>query len=828
MFYTSGALVSVALMLSAFPALSAERAPSGAELMRALDRLSVVGNVLYVAAHPDDENTRMLAWLVHGKKVRAGYLSLTRGEGGQNLIGRDLSPLLGVIRTDELLAARALDGAEQWFTRARDFGYSKNPEETLAIWDHEAILSDVVWVIRRFRPDVIVTRFSPFRRDTHGHHTASAQLAVEAFSAAADPRRFPEQLQRGVSPWQAKRIVWNRSNFGSMTPTAAELPKLITHDVGGYDPLLGVSYGELAADSRSMHKSQGFGVAKSRGESLEYFEGLGGAAAKHSIFDDIDLGWSRVPGGARIGAEIGKIRAAFRVEAPHESVPALLKLRAAIDALPDSVYKQQKLEEVSNLIVGALGLFAEANVSDSVGVPGDPVTIKLTALNRSPIPVTLKNLQWPDGVLARVVEPLTRNQPREFTRDLELKIEQSYSQPYWLAHLPERGHWTVPDPNLIGQPAAPPLEVGFVFEIGSQALGVRRPLVYKWVDPVAGERQRAFEVLPPVTVNPRTRLLVFGHAAPKPLVVALQAHRDEVHGELTPALPSGWRVEPGTQHFDLRQKGDEVELIFRVVPPAAESTASARLIAKLDSLEIARGLVQLEYPHIPIETLTPEAEVKLVRVDVRHEKTRIGYIPGAGDEVAEALRQIGYDVTLLTNEDLAHAPLSAFQAIVAGVRAFNVNERLGALHDRLMDYVAGGGTLLVQYNTNNQLSKVPQTIGPEPFKITQRRVTDENAAVEFLDPHHPFLNKPNRLGPRDFADWVQERGLYFASDFGEAYQPLFTMHDVGEAPNRGSLLVARHGKGVFVYTGLALFRQLPAGIAGAYRLIANLLDHGSH
>jgi LmbE family N-acetylglucosaminyl deacetylase len=430
-----------AVTLLCVPGFAATRQQSSSELLRAIDRLGVVGNVLYVAAHPDDENTRLLAWLANDKGVRAGYLSLTRGEGGQNLIGAEQAPLLGLIRTEELLAARGVDRAEQWFTRARDFGYSKTPDETMAIWDHDAILDDVVTVMKKFRPDVVITRFPTGGVETHGHHTASAMLAVEAFG----------KLDASLRP---KRIVWNRFNFGGQAPPTDEQKSLTALDVGGYSAVLGASYGELAAQSRSMHKSQGFGVAPQRGESIEWFKPLGGEAAQKSIFDGIDLTWGRVPGGRKIAEHIARIRAAFAPEAPYKSVPELVALKAEMQSLADHPWKAEKLAEVDELIAGCAGLFSDAAVADYIAVPGGDVALTVTALNRSPTPMRLHEIKLPGGERVAVDKPLDDNKPLKVERTLKLPAETEYTQPYWLASAPEKGHWTVRDPALIGRPAA--------------------------------------------------------------------------------------------------------------------------------------------------------------------------------------------------------------------------------------------------------------------------------------------------------------------------------------------------------------------------------------
>ncbi len=805
-------IVALAVALVGTPALA--RQPSGAELLRGIDKLGVVGNVLYVAAHPDDENTRLLAWLGNAARVRTGYLSLTRGEGGQNLIGPEQAPLLGIIRTDELLAARSVDGAEQHFTRARDFGYSKTPAETLEVWDHDAILDDVVAVMTRFHPDVVITRFPPSGAETHGHHTASAMLAVEAFG------KLPP-------PLQPKRIVWNRFSFGGPPPSQEEQRSLTRLDVGGYDAVLGQSFGELAAQSRSMHKSQGFGVAPSRGEAIEWFRVLAGEPAKKTIFDGIDLTWARVPGGRAVGEHIARIRGAFLVDAPSRSVPELVALEREMAALPDHPWKAEKLAEVDALIAGCLGLWADATVADHVAVPGGEVAITVSAVNRSPAPLRLKELRLPGGTRTAVEQPLEPGKPYEFKQAVTLPAETPLTHPYWLELPPERGHWMVKDAALVGLPKSAPLAAELLFTVAGTTLTLLRPLVYKWVDPVAGERSRALEVLPPVSVDPRASLLVFADVtAAKTLAVRIHANRAGAAGALAPTVPQGWRVEPASIPFTLANKGDERELAFKVHAPDGESSATLRFVATVGGAPISRGVVRIEHPHIPIETLTPAADVKLVRADIKHKRTRIGYIPGAGDEVPEALRQVGYDVTSLNEEQLAHGSLAPYQAIVTGVRAFNVDKRLPYLHDQLMKYVAGGGTLVVQYNTVGGFNpSLTAEMGPAPFKITHTRVTEENAQVRLLEPHHSIVSRPNKLAPRDFDGWVQERGLYFAEDFAPAYAPIFGMHDAGEPERTGGLIVARHGKGAFIYTGLAFFRQLPAGVAGAYRLFANLIDY---
>ena len=795
--------------------------PDGARLERLLDRLLVVGNVLYVAAHPDDENTRLLAFLSNSMQLRTAYLSITRGDGGQNLIGPELGPGLGLIRTQELLAARAQDAAEQLFTRARDFGYSKTPEESLAIWGHDAVLADVVLAIRRFRPDVIMSRFPTDGMDTHGHHIASARLAVEALSLAADPAYMPDAEHRRLGAWKAKRVVWNQTaGFGGATEEQlAAYPRI---DAGGYDPWLGLSYGELAADSRSNHKSQGFGAARRRGPAPEFFRPLAGEAAQKSPFDGIVLDWSRVPGTERLVAELRRARQAFTPAAPEASIPALLAARAELARLPDNPWRAPKLAEIEQALLACAGVFAEAVADKPSTSPGATAAVTFTALLRRPaaarlVAVRIAGREIPVGRDLRAGEPL------ELKEQVRVPADARLTNPAWLELPPTPGLYPVRDPAEAGIPEeAAPLEAEFVFALGDQSISVRRPVAFKWVDPVQGERYRRVEVLPAVTVDPQSSLLLFPDAGARSLSVTLRSVPG-ASGTLSLEVPAGFSTSPAGVPFRLGP-GGEATFSFRVAPPAGAASGVLRAVATADGKRFDRGLRRVDYAHIPIQTWLPPAEVTLARADVAHARTRIGYVPGPGDEVPNALRQAGYQVTLLAPAELAERPLDRFDAVVFGPRAFNVEPRLAALHGPLMAYVESGGTVIVQYLTNNFISGAPPDVGPYPFTIGRGRVTDEAAAVEAAP--HPVLLGPNRIGPSDWEGWVQERGLYFAETWDDRYAAPLSMHDPGEGPLRGALLVARLGKGTFVYTGLSFFRQLPAGVPGAFRLFANLVDHG--
>jgi LmbE family N-acetylglucosaminyl deacetylase len=842
-------LFGVVLALGSMPMERAAHAdpppqPNAAQIKQELRKLGVVGSVLYIAAHPDDENTNLLAYLANERHLRTAYLSLTRGDGGQNLIGAEQGTDLGVIRTQELLAARRIDGAEQFFTRARDFGYSKNPEETLRVWGHDEVLADVVWIVRSFRPDVIITRFSPEATDTHGHHTASALLAREAFDQAANPEFHPEQLQGEVQPWQAQRIFWNRSAW-SIRP-GEDLSDFVRLDVNQYNPLLGLSYGEMAAQSRSMHKSQGFGVAPGRGPIVEYFKLLDEAATgprcRQGLFDGLDLSWSRLQGTGALAGLIEKAERAFVPAAPHKSIPALLRVDAALAAVADASWRTLKQAEVRELILACAGLYAEATAADYRVPPGHALAVTASAINRSPAKIAWRDLRWLGGESAPPTDDASAHLPQALgaasvTRALRVDSAGPLTTPYWLALPPEPGLFRLAADAPLGLPAArPALRAEFDFESGGRTFTVSRDITYQWTDPVAGERYRPVEITPAVSVRPATRVLVLPNAESRPLAVRLRAGAAGTSGTLHLEATAGFSVSPASAAFTLAEVGAEAELTFRVQPVAGAAqprpeAGTLRVVAEVGDGRFRQGVYHIEHEHIPVQVVLASSDVRLVTFPIERVPGKIGYIPGPGDEVAACLRQVGYDVTVFDDTVLAglvagSRVLTPFAAVVVGVRAFNTNPRLRQVQPALLAYVQAGGTLVVQYNTNSRLGPLRGPLGPFPLEIGRERVTDETAAVAFLAPDHRLLVTPNRITGRDFEGWVQERGLYFASSWDPRYQAVLSMADPGEAAQTGALLWARHGRGAFVYTGLAFFRQLPAGVPGAFRLFANLLAAG--
>jgi LmbE family N-acetylglucosaminyl deacetylase len=793
-----------------------------------------------IAAHPDDENTALLAYLSRGRKVRTGYLSLTRGEGGQNLIGAEQGDALGIIRTEELLAARRIDGAEQFFTRAVDFGFTKTPEETFQKWGREKILSDVVWVVRRFRPDVIILRFSGTPRDGHGQHQVSAILGREAFTAAADPKRFPEQLQ-WVQPWQAKRLMWNPGAFTKEQREEVEkMPNRIVVDPGEYDPVLGHSYAEIAGMSRSMHRSQGMGAAERKGSAKDSLVTQAGPVATHDIFDGIDISWSRVPGGSPVGDMLAQAAKSFDPGNPDRVVPLLLNAQKAMASLPKPL-PEGKPKDLSEAIALCSGLWLDAAADKYAVTPGGGIKLDATALSRNRLAVQVTSIDIegiapaiaPAATKSKFGEVLPFNDPQVFTLTATIGEHQPLSQPYWLVEPKQGDTYTIPNQLEVGLPENPPLfKAHFHLRIESENVEVVRPVEYRYIERAQGELTRPVIVEPPIALQWSEAAMLFPQGAAKTAGLQVQANIAKADGEVRIQTPPGWRISANSEHFQLVDAGQQSALSFELTPPAGDAQGVLQASAQLGDQTITTGMETISYPHIPPQVLFPPASARLVRADVRLLPKIIGYVVGAGDEVPHALQQLGADVILLGPDELAGGNLGRFDAIVTGVRAYNVRADLRANQSRLLDYVKNGGTLLVQYNVADGQNPFGGTttllanIGPYPLTISTERVTVEEAPVQFPDPTSPLLHQPNQITARDFDGWIQERGLYFASKWDDRYQPLFETHDPGQKPQAGGTLYTRYGKGAYVFTALSWFRELPAGVPGAFRIFANLLSAG--
>jgi LmbE family N-acetylglucosaminyl deacetylase len=780
----------------------APKSYTSSEILLQLKKLNTVGSVLYIAAHPDDENTRLIAYLANEKCLRTGYLSLTRGDGGQNLIGPEQGIELGMIRTQELLVARRIDGGEQYFTRAYDFGFSKNPEETFTKWSHDSILSDMVWVIRNFRPDIIITRFATDGSGGHGHHTASAMLAEEAFDAASDPTRFPEQLQY-VSVWKTRRMFWNVST--RFANPNADMSPYIKLDVGGYNPLLGKSYGEIAAESRSMHKSQGFGSAKQRGESLEFFKPLKGDTANLStIFNGIDFTWKRTNVGDKIGNKILEMIKGFRIDEPDFISYKLINLNNLINE-KEYPYHANLL---SKILLNCNGFFRESTVNN----PNFAINENIKVLHG----MIIRNFQ----------DVFIKPKSNIFNTDTTFFNSKEITSPYWLFNPLKNNMFEINDRKklLKNELQEPIIESEHALKYYQKGIKYKVPIQYKWVDPEKGELYRPLVITPPVMINLTQKSFVFTDEKPKEIKVIVKAGKDNIQTKIKATLPQGWIIEPAFVNISLPKKGDEQIISFLIKPSNNSTIETIQFTAEIDGISHTKGIKEIKYDHIPVQTWFPEAEAKLVKVDVKKTFNTVGYIQGAGDEVPASLEQMGYKVVMITDEQLQNGNLNEFPAIVLGVRAFNTNEKLQQYKQRVFDFVKEGGNLIVQYNTNSFFGPLKDQISPVPFKLSRDRVTIEEAPVKFLLPEHPVLNFPNKITNTDFDGWIQERGIYFATEMDSSFECPLSMNDPGEKPNKGSLIIAKYGKGNYVYTGLGFFRELPAGVPGAYRLFANLLS----
>ena len=819
---------------------------SSSELLLQLKKLNTVGSVLYIAAHPDDENTRLIAYLANEKCLRTGYLSLTRGDGGQNLIGSEQGIELGIIRTQELLAARRVDGGEQFFTRAYDFGYSKTPLETFNKWNHDSILGDMVWAIRNFRPDIIITRFATDGSGGHGHHTASAILAEEAFDAAADPTKFPEQLAY-VSVWKTRRLFWNVST--RFQNPNADMSPYIKMDVGGYNPLIGKSYGEIAAESRSMHKSQGFGSARQRGESLEFFKPIkGDTTGLKTIFDGIDFTWKRVVGSEMLSDSLPEIIKSFDPTIPSLTVKRLLMYK--------NLFTGNTAIGFDEIIASLSGLVVEANAEQPYYSKGDSIRFTLSTINRSNQDMKVSNEligNYLSDFNIPVQNYIDAKTKVKFKPEFQLKnnvltttklfgfVQIPFENNFFYSNGIKNNFYVAPNylKRQMPEQLLTPFIINFI-DVDYQKISYQKQLMYKSVDPEKGELLRPMIITPPVLINLENNVLIFNDNLPKEVTVNLKAMRDSVSGLIRIATPQGWFVE-GKENsmkkylkvseeygraFSINKKG-ETEVVHLVIyPPKTESYSSITINAEIKNDSYSLGMKEIKYDHIPVQTLFTKAEAKLIRLDVKHKLKKIGYIPGAGDEVQPCLMQIGYEVTTITDDYLAKGDLSKFEAIVTGIRAYNTNDKLSDYKQRLMEYVKNGGNLIVQYNTNSFAGPLKADLGPYKFKITRDRITDEEAKVTFDIPDHAVFNKPNKITSTDFEGWIQERSIYHAGDWDANFVAPISMNDPGEKPNKGALIIAKYGKGNYIYTGLVFFRELPAGVPGAYRLFVNLIELG--
>ena len=885
-------LAAAALIVLVAPSPAQRMFPGEIEIRQALERLNTLGSVMMIGAHPDDDREVVLAYLARGRHVRTAYLALTRGEGGQNLIGPEQGDELGIIRTQELLASRKIEHSEQYFTRAIDFGFSKTAEETFQKWPQEKVLGDVVWNIRRFRPDVIINVFTGTPRDGHGHHQVSAILGQEAFSAAADPAKFPEQLQY-VQPWQAKRLMQNPFALqqNDQKRGAKKEEEGFEIDVGQYSPELGYSYSEIGSISRSTNRSQGQGTAERKGSQKQAFITIAGDKATKDIFDGIDITWNRIPGGTPVGTLLRQTLDSFVPAHPEALLQSLAQVRTLIAALADSTKDPlavRKLAEADEAIALASGLSFEAQANSPDVTPGSNLRVNIMAIRRSSAPVTLTGvkLSGVDSAPSLNLEPagLADNQPSNYMMTVKMPESEPYSQPYWLVAPKDGNLYSVSDQRLIGLAENPPvLEAHFTAKVAGVEIALTRPVENRFTDQVYGDLIRPLAVVPPVAIDLSGNALVFADTHSRRIEVPVKSNAGKQSGDAHLEVPSGWTVDPATRHFDLSTTGEQSTLTFDLTPPSANARGSVRAVALDGGHNIAVGTEVIRYSHFPEQTLFPRAEALLVRADIKNLSRNVGYVMGAGDDVPGSLRQIGCEVTMLSADDLSHGDLSRYDSIVTGVRAWNTRPDLRANYQRLYDYASNGGTVIVEYSRPEggpgagarggqgaapgaapagggrgrggrgggappaasadaappsppptPRGPVPpdqvdatgalEHIGPYPIHISNDRVTVEEAPVTFPNPQLSLLHAPNEISNADFEGWVQERGLYFADRWDARYQSVLESHDPGEEPLPGGELYIKYGKGAYVFSAYDWFRELPAGVPGAYRLFANMLS----
>jgi len=779
------------LMASLFYSSVAIAQKPSTEILAQINKLKTVGSVLYIAAHPDDENNSFLPYLTKQRRYRTAYLSLTRGDGGQNLIGKEQGIELGMIRTQELLAARKIDGAEQYFSTAYEFGFSKSSEEALRIWDHNKVLSDAVLVIRKFQPDIIITRFPRDARAGHGHHSASAIIANEAYIAAADPNQFPEQLKSGLLPWKAKRILWNTFNFGAVNTTNDNQLKL---EVGGYNPVLGKSYGEMGAEARTMHKSQGEGRPRRRGPIFEFFEITGGDSAKKDIMDDINIGWSKITNNEKdaivIESAISNIVKQFQIENPAASVYSLVNLYTLIKFLPTSNWRDYKLAELKCIIQDCAGLFFEATTQQQQVVQGENLKLQFLLNQRSNLDAKLISINWPQDKDSIFNKSLNYNENIQLEYSFKVPFHFPISQPYWLVQPKTEGMFMVTNQELIGAAENEPVfTVAIEVLIHGESFKFKIPVQYKYTDPTKGDVYEPIAVLPHHEIKYDKE--VYLKQGGKPISIGYQELNQGVVKQVNVAIQSANEALP---------------------------TSFQEVYSK-----------QIKYDHIPTLTYFPSATTKIIEANVITKTAKVGYIDGAGDKLPEALNALGYQVTILKESDISLDKLKQFDAVVVGIRAYNMLDYLTEKNDLVNAYIEQGGNWIVQYLKSNQVGLKKVKIGPYSFTVNSgRRVTQEDALVQFVLPAHSVLNFPNKINAVDFENWVQERSTYQAENIDTHFETPLAMSDKGEPVSNGSLLIAPYGKGNMVYLSLVLFRQLPAGNPGAYKLLSNLISLPKH
>jgi len=790
------------------------RPNSSSEIHQKLQQLNVLGTVMYVAAHPDDENTRLISYLVHHDHVRTVYLSLTRGDGGQNILGDEQGSTLGLIRTHELIEARKIDGAEQMFTPVIDFGYTKTPEETFKFWDKQKLIDNVKEAYQIYKPDVVICRFPTTGEGGHGQHTVSAIVAEEAFKQIAAKQN---------KQWLPTRILFNSFRFGDRNTTSEDQFKM---PINQYEPLLGEGYGEMAGRSRSIHRSQGAGTPQSVGLSNEYFKFLDGKPIRTSLYDDVDITWNRV-GRKEIGEHLQKVIDNFDFKNPSTNIPALINIKKEIETVKDEFWKAQKLKEINDIVISCAGVMVEALTNNQEATAGANIPVTVNLIARSKTSVNLKGISFPAMVSSGMAKPMVLNSDslNKFTFEVKLNDNEPITEPYWLKNAATTGSYQY-DSAYAGVPyGRNNLSITVEMLIGGERFYAVAPISYKRLDPVKGDVVQRLRIVPAVSVEPVHSLLVFETGKNKAVWLRLKAFKDIKNGVVEVA--SAGKILTKVTINNLKQNQDT--LLAVAIPTATlngtDDNTYLTFNVNADGETYNRDQHLLQYDHLPDLQYFTGAWMKVLRKEWSASIKKVGYIEGAGDYVDGILSLCGLDVEHINANIISNpASLSNYEAIVIGIRALNTEKRMASWMPSLLQYVQNGGTLIVQYNTNQNL--VTQQFGPYPFSISRDRVTEEDAEVSFTQPESVLLQKPNKITKKDFNNWVQERGVYYPSDWDAKYQTVLSMHDTGEKDLKGGILYTPYGKGQFVYTSLAFFRQLPAGNIGAIKLMMNLLSAG--
>jgi LmbE family N-acetylglucosaminyl deacetylase len=839
-------MIAAALLASGAMAARAQMPERGAnQLADQIAGLGVTTRVLVIAAHPDDEDTRLITWLTKGHRAEVAYLSLTRGDGGQNLIGNELGEALGAIRTEELLTARRLDGAHQYFTRAYDFGFSKSADETYKHWPHDSLLKDVITVVRVFKPQVIVAVFSGTPRDGHGQHQVSAILAREAYDLAGDSVRFPAKSTLGYAPWTVSKFYRDRTYWGP--------PYSISFDGGGLDPILGISYAELAVISRSQHRSQGTGALPRKGPSPGYLMreatrvNAGMDSSKEtSIFDGIDsarvlAALSRMTQGHAdsLQTRLADLRAHYDAWSPDLSagprLETMLSRSVSADGKNDSgaVYFRW-LRRADAAFLLARGISVQAIAPREQLAVGDTMRIAVTVFNggRTPLRVFSPMSQLFGGDVSAVKESNDAEVvviPAGGSRtDSLYAVGRRASTPWWLEQPRHGDLFTVPVSFMSEDERPGPAVATINFFAGDVWNRVTVPVVYRYADPVKGGVEHPLRVAPAITLTLGTEVeYVPAHKAVD-RTVHVRVHSaatDSRSVRVSLTAPKGLATDTATRTVQLAPFSDAT-VDFRVRGTLPVGTYALSASAESNGQTFTTGYQLIDYDHIRPQTIYRNASVTLQAVDVVIPPgANVAYIQGTNDNSAPALQQLGIPLTMLDPSTLARADLTPFTTIVIGPRAYETDPGLVANNARLLDWVKKGGTLVVQYG---QYEMTQPGIMPYPITLGRpaTRVTEEDAAVTVLAPNNALLNSPNKIAAGDWKGWVQDFALYMPSTYDKAYTPLVSMHDTGEPANDAGLLVAAYGRGTYVYATLAFFRQLPAGVPGAARLFVNLL--GAH